>query len=96
MNSDDDLIVLTKGSIYTVHSLNSKDAPFVTTGRFLGYTGLGSVEEAICIEMEGITQPKMKGKMRVIPLGMVLAIDVMEPIQRNKDDDQGENLVYYG
>jgi hypothetical protein len=68
-------IVLTEGSKYSIKSLGSRDHMIESSGTFLGYTTIGS-EEAVCMELDN-SHKGMKGKVRVIPVHMVVAIDIV-------------------
>ena len=75
-------IVLTVGSQYRVKSLESKDAPLITHGKFMGYTPIGP-DDGLCIELDD-SHKDMAGRIRVIPSHMIIAIDI---IKAAKSDD---------
>ena len=70
-----DAIVLTPGSMYEIRSLGAKDEPIVTKGTFRGYTQVGNID-GLCIELDA-SHKELKGKIRVIPSHMVMALDII-------------------
>ncbi len=89
-------IVLTEGSKYALKSLGSRDHMIETNGTFLGYTTVGS-EEAVCMELDG-THKGMKGKVRVVPVHMVVAIDIVteaKPPETKKPESQQDSQPHY-
>ena len=90
-------IALTEGSKYLIQSIGKRNETLVTEGTFLGYTRIGS-DEALCIEMEG-----KKGRLRILPVHMVLAMDVISEAKPSgkKDAKKGESpgdvpISYFG
>jgi hypothetical protein len=79
-----DKIVLTEGSKYKIVSVEQKDNPMITNGVFKGYTSIGR-DDAICIEMDD-SHKNLKGKIRIIPCGMIIAIDVVEAVKEEKKE----------
>lgn len=73
---DEKGIVLTVGSQYRVKSLESKDRPLITHGKFVGYTPIGA-DDGLCIEMDE-SHKDLKGLIRVIPSHMIIAIDIIK------------------
>lgn len=86
MNKETKLQTLKKGSIYQITSLGSRDEPIITSGKFVGYSIMGS-SEAICIELDK-THKKIAGKTRMIPSHMILTLDV---IKEEKDKDKADD-----
>jgi hypothetical protein len=72
----EDKFVLTKESKYRIISVEQREKPLITHGVFKGYTSIGP-EDAICIEMDE-SHKELKGRIRIIPCAMVIAIDVVE------------------
>ena len=58
--------------------METREKPKVTKGIFRGYATIGT-DDAIVIELDDSHQ-EMKGKLRLIPLHVVLAVDVMEQV----------------
>jgi hypothetical protein len=69
-------ILLTKGSRYRIESLETRDRTKVTHGVFRGYATIGP-EEALVMELDESHQ-ELKGKLRLLPLHVILSIDVLE------------------
>jgi len=79
---------LTEGSIYRIISIGAKDSVIETEGVFRGFATLGLDDVGLCIE-----QKKGKKKMlRIIPLQVILAIDVISEKKEKKKKDEDENL----
>jgi len=90
-------IVLTEGSKYSLKSLGSRDHMIETTGSFVGYTTIGS-EEALCMELDG-SHKGMKGKVRLIPVHMVVALDIVteaKPKEPKRPESVPEAPQYFG
>jgi hypothetical protein len=86
--------VLSEGSTYLIQSIGKRDETLITEGRFLGYTRIGS-DEAICIEMKGPGK-----KVRMIPVHMILAIDIISEVKpdekkKAKPADSSEIPISY-
>lgn len=83
-----------KGSIYRVRSLGTQEAPTVTTGEFTGFTNFGMGGEGVMMKLAD-DHGEDKGKLRVIPLHMVMHIDVLEQKQEDeKKQDEGHPVSY--
>jgi hypothetical protein len=74
----EDVVSLTKGSRYRIESMETRDRTKVTKGIFRGYATIGT-DDAIVIELDESHQ-EMKGKVRLIPLHVILAVDVLEHV----------------
>lgn len=79
-----DKFVLTEGSKYKIVSVEQKDKPMITSGTFKGYTSI-SRDDAILIELDE-SHKDLKGRIRIIPCAMVMAIDVLEVVEEEKKD----------
>ncbi len=84
-------IELTMGSKYVIRSLSSEKEVMVTSGIFIGYTFIGKDEDGICIKMDE-SHGNMKGRVRILPVPMILAIDVIE---EKKKEKKKEATHYY-
>jgi hypothetical protein len=86
---------LTVGSKYRIRSLESRDKPLISQGTFKGYTAFGH-DDAICLELDD-SHVDDKGKLRVIPSHMVIALDVLDvkedTASKEKDDEAAR---YFG
>jgi len=74
----DEVVSLTKGSRYRIESMETRERTKVTKGIFRGYATIGT-DDAILIELDESHQ-EMKGKLRLIPLHVILAVDIMEQV----------------
>ena len=74
---------LTIGSICQITSLGSKEAPIITLGKFIGYSGLGNMD-ALCIELDK-SHKKLAGKVRMISSHMIMTLDILK---EGKEDDE--------
>jgi hypothetical protein len=94
-NDNDSGIKLTKGSKYIVKSLMSKEQCLETEGIFKGYTVIGG-DEGMCMLLSD-KHDKLAGKIRVIPLGMLISIDIIDAKKEKKSKDkQDSSPIYYG
>ena len=73
---DKSIIVLSIGSKYRIKSLEARDKPLVTSGKFLGYTAIGH-DEGMCIELDSTHEDKA-GKIRVLPTHAIVSLDIIE------------------
>jgi hypothetical protein len=86
---------LTIGSKYRIRSLESREKPLVSQGTFKGYTAFGH-NEAICLELDE-SHGEGKGRIRVIPSHMVIAIDVLSAAEdKDVQDKEAEASTYFG
>jgi hypothetical protein len=69
-------IVLTAGSKVKVRSAGTRDDALVSTGVFRGLVSVGG-DNSLAVELDG-TIKEEKGKIRLIPLNALLALDVLE------------------
>lgn len=93
MNDKPDL-ELTRGSIYRIYSLGSRDRMMETAGIFEGYITIGIEEVGLLIRISK-DETDMKGKIRIVPLHAVLAIDILQakPNDTKKDDSEIPHYV---
>ena len=78
---------LTEGSKYKIISLGARDSVIETTGIFKGFANLGMEDVGLCMEVN-------KGRkkiMRIIPLQVVLAIDVLSE-KEEEEKKSGEEV----
>ena len=85
---------LTIGSKYNIRSLESKESPLLSQGTFKGYTAFGH-GDALCIELDE-THGDDKGRLRVIPVHMIVAVDVLSVVEDTEAKDPEENARYFG
>ncbi len=82
------------GSHYRVRSLGTHEAPVVTEGEFLGFTSFGMGGQGMRIRM-GDTHEEDAGRVRVIPLHMVLHVDVLtQKAAPDKKKDESHPVFY--
>ncbi|MBU4031196.1 MAG: hypothetical protein KKH41_09215 [Candidatus Thermoplasmatota archaeon] len=82
VNNEKSTIVLSLGSRYRIKSLEARDKPLVTSGKFLGYTAIGH-DEGMCIEMDSTHEDKV-GKIRVIPTHAIVSLDIIEAVDKEE------------
>ena len=85
----DEGIVLTKGSRYRIKSLESRDNPLISSGKFVGYTAIGH-DEGMALELDS-THDKEKGMVRIVPTHTIISIDILEDVEKEdkKRPDSG-------
>jgi hypothetical protein len=89
MIDDDKKMELTEGSVYKITSLGSRDNVLETEGVFKGFISIGVDETGLLIELNH-THGDMSGKIRIVPLHVILLIDVLESKEnQKKEDDKG-------
>ncbi len=79
-------IELTVGSKYVIRSLSTEKEVMITSGTFIGYTFIGKDEGGICIKMDS-SHGSMKGRVRIIPIPMILSIDIIEEKKKEKKEE---------
>ncbi|MCD6170812.1 MAG: hypothetical protein J7J36_00090 [Thermoplasmata archaeon] len=86
-------IELVPGSKYEIYSISSEKDVMITKGIFVGYSYIGKEEGGICIKMDSSHENK-KGKIRIIPISMILAIDIIEKKRVMKKKKKEETHYY--
>jgi hypothetical protein len=81
---------LTLGSKYKIRSLASREAVLETSGTFRGVVSVGTIDG---LAME-VADGDMKGKVRVIPTHMVLAIDILEAAKKEEEAVEDSDMHY--
>lgn len=81
---------LTIGSRYRLRSLASREAVLETIGVFRGVVSVGTIDG---LAME-VAEGDMKGKVRVVPTHMVLAIDILEAVKREEESTDDAAMHY--
>ena len=89
---DDSGVVLTPGSSYRIKSLESRDAPLITHGTFLGYTAIAH-DEGLCIELDS-SHKDMAGRIRVIPVHVIVAIDILKAAEKEEKPGPESGTMY--
>ena len=85
-------VLLTLGSKYHVRSLASREAVLETRGVFRGVVSVGTID-GLAMELDE-THKELKGKIRVIPTHMVLAVDILEAVKKEETAQEGHDLHY--
>ena len=88
-------IELTEGSEYKITSLGGRDNALETEGTFKGFMSIGVDEVGLLMEL-GKKHDKMAGKIRIIPLHVILAIDVLEANPNVRKNFDKETSHYVG
>ena len=88
-------IELTEGSEYKITSLGGRDNALETEGIFKGFMSIGVDEVGLLMELSK-KHDKMAGKIRIIPLHVILAIDVLESKPNVKKNSDKETSHYDG
>ena len=83
-------VTLTLGSRYHVRSLASREAVLETRGTFRGVVSIGTID-ALAMEL---SEGEHKGKVRVIPSHMVLAIDILEAAKKEETPSEDASMHY--
>ena len=86
------IVALTKGSRYRIESMETRERPKVTKGIFRGYAAVGP-DDAIVIELDDSHQ-ELKGKLRLIPVHMVLSVDVLEHLHEEAPKTDKPHTMY--
>jgi hypothetical protein len=90
-----DTVELTEGSRYKIYSIGSREHAMETEGIFKGYTSFGIDEGGMVIEL-GETHGSMHGRLRILPLHAILAVDILAEKQNEKIDEEKDTSHYYG
>ena len=77
---------LTEGSIYKITSIGARDSVLETEGIFKGFISIGVDETGLLMELSK-NHGKMAGKIRIIPLHIILLIDVLDAKENQTKDD---------
>ena len=88
----DEGIVLTKDSRYRIKSLESRDNPLISSGKFIGYTAIGH-DEGMALELDS-THDKEKGMVRIVPTHTIISIDIIEAVEKEEKKQQGSSTMY--
>ena len=86
---------LTEGSTYKITSIGARDNVLETEGMFKGFISIGVDETGLLIELSK-THGKMAGKIRIVPLHVILLIDILDAKENQKKDDYKGISHYVG
>lgn len=87
-------VELTDGSEYKIISIGGRDNALETKGIFKGFITIGVDEIGLLMELDS-DHGDMAGKIRIVPLHAILAIDILKAEPNNKKD-QKEMPRYVG
>ena len=90
-----DELKLTEGSWYKIISIGGRDAALETEGVFKGFATIGIEEAGLQIELSQ-KHGDMQGKIRIVPLHAILAIDILDAKEDVKKEDLKDTNHYYG
>jgi len=91
---NDNKMEITEGSEYKVISLGGRDNVIETEGIFKGFVSIGVDETGLLVAMTGDFDGNEK--LRIIPLHVVLAIDIINLKENEKKDDDKQMSHYVG
>jgi len=77
---------LTEGSTYKITSIGARDSVLETEGMFKGFISIGVDETGLLMELNK-NHGDMAGKIRIVPLHVILLIDVLDAKENQKKDD---------
>jgi len=86
-------IVLTAGSRVRVRSAGTRDEPLVSSGVFRGLVSIGG-DNSLALELDDAVKEE-KGRIRLIPLNALLAIDVLEAVKAEEEKRQDPGAPGY-
>jgi len=80
---------LTEGSEYKITSLGARDRVLETEGVFKGFISIGVDETGLLMELSA-SHGERAGKIRIVPLHVILLIDILSAKEdAKKEDDKG-------
>ena len=82
-NAKKSAIVLTAGSKVRVRSAGSRDEALVSSGVFRGLVSVGG-DNSLAVELDETVREE-KGRIRLIPLNALLALDVLEAVKPEEE-----------
>lgn len=86
---------LTEGSVYKITSLGSRNHLLETEGVFRGFISIGLDETGLLMELSK-SHGAMAGKIRIVPLHVILLIDILDVKENEKRDDYKGMANYVG
>ncbi|HLE54010.1 MAG TPA: hypothetical protein VI999_02040 [Thermoplasmata archaeon] len=86
------VVALTKGSRYRIESMETRDHTKITKGIFRGYATIGP-DDALVVELDDSHQ-ELKGKLRLIPLHVILSVDVLEQVAGETPPPEKHGTMY--
>ena len=92
---DEKKMELTEGSVYKITSLGARDSVLETEGTFLGFISIGVDETGLLMELSP-SHGDIQGKIRIVPLHVILLIDILDAKENEKKDDEKGMSHYVG
>ena len=89
---EEESVTLTRGSRYRIVSIETREKSMISHGVFRGYGTIGP-DEAITLELDE-SHKDQKGKLRLIPCHMVLAVDIVEQVREEKEKQERPERMY--
>ena len=93
MIKDEKKLELTEGSVYKITSLGGRDILLETQGVFKGFISIGVDETGLLMELDK-SHGAMSGKIRIVPLHVMLLIDVLD-VKENERKDEDKGMSHY-
>ena len=84
---------LTEGSVYKITSLGGRDILLETEGVFRGFISIGVDETGLLMEL-GKSHGTLSGKIRIVPLHVILLIDVLD-VKENEKKEEDRGMSHY-
>jgi hypothetical protein len=94
-NNKKNKMELTEGSVYKITSLGGREKLLETEGTFKGFISIGVDETGLLIELSQ-SHGDMAGKIRIVPLHVLLLIDILDAKENEKKDDYKGISHYVG
>jgi len=92
MNKDKKMEI-TEGSVYKITSLGGRDNVLETEGTFKGFISIGVEETGLLIELSQ-SHGDMAGKIRIVPLHVILLVDVLD-LKENEKKEEDKGVSHY-
>ena len=92
---DEKKMELTEGSVYKITSLGGRDVLLETEGTFKGFISIGVDETGLLMELSA-NHGDAAGKIRIVPLHVILLIDILDAKENEKKDDDKGMAHYVG
>lgn len=94
MNKEEKMEI-TVGSVYKITSLGARENVIETEGTFKGFISIGVDETGLLMELSS-NHGKNEGKIRIVPLHVILLIDILDAKENEKKEDDKGMAHYVG
>jgi hypothetical protein len=81
-------INLAPGSKIRVRSAGTRDEALLSTGMFRGLVSVGG-ENSLALELDDTTKEE-RGRIRLVPLNAILAIDILEAVKMPEEEKRAD------